>query len=219
VARRVRRYGHLGLLVETATSGEALALCAWVAASGRAARARPGLRTVLVQAEDSGAAPADVSQLARELATVVVEEAAAPAGRLVEIEVRYDGEDLTEVAERLGLEVAEVVARHAAPIYTVACLGFSRGFPYLDGLDPVLRLPRRDTPRARVPAGSVAIAAEQAGIYPQTSPGGWHLLGRTDVPLFEPDRDPPALLAPGDRVRFVPLDGPPDGSLDGSDAP
>jgi KipI family sensor histidine kinase inhibitor len=205
VARRVRRYGPLGLLVETATSGEALALCAWVAGSGRAVRARPGLRSVLVQADHEAAGSVDVTGLARDLAVAVVEEVAVPAGRLVEIGVRYDGEDLAEVAERLGLEVAEVVARHAAPTYTVACLGFSRGFPYLDGLDPVLRLPRRDTPRARVPAGSVAIAAEQAGIYPQSSPGGWHLLGRTDVPLFDPDSEPPALLAPGDHVRFVPL--------------
>jgi KipI family sensor histidine kinase inhibitor len=206
VARRVRRYGHVGLLVETATSAEALALCAWVTASGRGLHARPGLRSVLVQADDSGAGSAALSGLARDLAAAVVEDVPVAAGRLVEIGVRYDGEDLTDVAERLGVEVAEVVARHSAPTYTVACLGFSRGFPYLDGLDPVLRLPRRDTPRARVPAGSVAIAAEQAGIYPQTSPGGWHLLGRTDAVLFDPGREPPALLAPGDRVRFVPLD-------------
>jgi KipI family sensor histidine kinase inhibitor len=208
VARKVRRYGDVGLLVETRTSREALALCAWLTASGSAVRARPGLRSVLVTRAEDAAGSADLSRLARELAAAVVEEVAVPAGRLVEIGVRYDGEDLAEVAERLGLEVAEVVARHAAPTYTVACLGFSRGFPYLDGLDPTLRLPRRDTPRARVPAGSVAVAAEQAGIYPQTSPGGWHLLGRTDLPLFDPDREPPGLLAPGDRVRFVPLDVP-----------
>jgi 5-oxoprolinase (ATP-hydrolysing) subunit B len=207
VARRVRRYGDVGLLVETGTSAEALALCAWLTASGRSVRARPGLRSVLVRADDEQARSTDLAALARDLAVAVVEEVAVPDGRLVEIGVRYDGEDLGEVAERLGLEVAEVVARHSAPTYTVACLGFSRGFPYLDGLDPLLRLPRRDTPRARLPAGSVAIAADQAGIYPQTSPGGWHLLGRTDVPLFDPAREPPALLAPGDRVRFVPLDG------------
>ena len=206
MARRVRRYGDVGLLVETATSAEALALCAWVTSSGRALRARPGLRSVLVQADDARAGSDALSGLARDLAAAVVDEIPVPEGRLVEIGVRYDGEDLPEVADRLGLEAAEVVARHTAPTYTVACLGFSRGFPYLDGLDPALRLPRRDTPRARVPAGSVAIAAEQAGIYPQTSPGGWHLLGRTDVPLFDPGREPPALLAPGDRVRFVPLD-------------
>jgi KipI family sensor histidine kinase inhibitor len=128
----------------------------------------------------------------------------------VEVAVRYDGEDLPDVAARLGLEVAEVIARHAAPTYTVACLGFSRGFPYLEGLDPALRLPRRDSPRPRVPAGAVAIAADQAGIYPQAMPGGWHVLGRTDAVLFDEAVQPPALLAPGDRVRFVPL-GPPPG--------
>jgi len=202
VARRVRRYGDVGLLVETATSAEALALCAWLGASGRGVRARPGLRSVLVEPDEGSGLP-DLAGLGRDLAVAEVDERGAPEGRLVEIAVRYDGEDLPAVAERLGLEVAEVVARHTAPTYTVACLGFSRGFPYLDGLDPLLRLPRRDTPRARVPAGSVAIAAEQAGIYPQTSPGGWHLLGRTDAPLFDPGREPPALLAPGDRVRFV----------------
>jgi KipI family sensor histidine kinase inhibitor len=211
VPRRVRRYGDVGLLVETGSSAEALALCAWLAASGRSVRARPGVRSVLVRpdehrADDQRPGSTDLAALARDLAVAVVEDVAVPDGRLVEIGVHYDGEDLAEVAERLGLEVPEVVARHTAPTYTVACLGFSRGFPYLDGLDPLLRLPRRDTPRARVPAGSVAIAAEQAGIYPQTSPGGWHLLGRTDVPLFDPGREPPALLAPGDRVRFVPLD-------------
>ncbi|HYJ75870.1 MAG TPA: allophanate hydrolase subunit 1, partial [Kineosporiaceae bacterium] len=198
------RYGDVGLLVETASSAEALALCAWVAASAPGVRARPGLRSVLVERDADGAGPAEVSGLARELATASVGDIGADGGRVVEIAVRYDGEDLPSVARRLGLEVAEVVARHAAPTYTVACLGFSRGFPYLEGLDPLLRLPRRDTPRARVPAGSVAIAAEQAGIYPQASPGGWHLLGRTDAVLFDPDREPPALLAPGDRVRFVP---------------
>ncbi len=129
-----------------------------------------------------------------------------PAGRLHEIGVRYDGEDLEEVAERAGLAVEDVVARHAAPLYTVACLGFSRGFPYLEGLDPALHLPRRDSPRARVPAGSVAVAADMAGIYPRATPGGWHLLGTTDAVLFDESAEPPALLAPGDRVRFVVLD-------------
>ena len=131
--------------------------------------------------------------------------AEVPTGRVHEIAVRYDGEDLPEVARRAGLDAAEVVARHAAPLYTVACLGFSRGFPYLEGLDPVLWLPRRASPRARGPAGSVAVASEQAGIYPQATPGGWHLLGTTDAVLFDESAEPPAMLAPGDRVRFVPL--------------
>ena len=128
---------------------------------------------------------------------------APPGGRAVELPVVYDGEDLPEVAARTGLDVAEVVARHTAPEYTVACLGFTAGFAYLEGLDPALHLPRRDSPRARVPAGAVAVAGDQAGVYPRPAPGGWHLLGRTAASVFDEAADPPALLAPGDRVRFV----------------
>ncbi len=201
----MRRYGDVGHLVETSSGAQALAVCATLSASGLAVRARPGVRSVLV--EPVGADPVSAAQLRRVLAGVGPAVAPPEAGRLHEVGVRYDGEDLTGVAERTGLTVAEVVRRHAAPTYTVACLGFSRGFPYLEGLDPALRLPRRDVPRARVPAGSVAIAAEQAGIYPRATPGGWHLLGTTSAVLFDEAADPPALLAPGDRVRFVPLGG------------
>jgi KipI family sensor histidine kinase inhibitor len=200
--RRVRRYADVGLLVETPTNTEALALCAALSASGLPARGRPGLRSVLVTPEPG----ADLPALAQAVASLPADAAAARVGRLVEIAVRYDGDDLPDVAARLGLDVAEVIARHAAPTYTVACLGFSRGFPYLEGLDAVLRLPRRDSPRARVPAGAVAIAADQAGIYPQAMPGGWHVLGRTDAVLFDETAEPPCLLAPGDQVRFVPLE-------------
>jgi 5-oxoprolinase (ATP-hydrolysing) subunit B len=200
--RRVRRYADVGLLVETPTNAEALALCAALSASGLPARSRPGLRSVLVTPEPG----TDLAALAQAVGSIHADPGEAPAGQLVEIAVRYDGEDLANVAARLGLDVAEVIALHAAPTYTVACLGFSRGFPYLDGLDPVLRLPRRDSPRARVPAGAVAIAADQAGIYPQPMPGGWHVLGHTDAVLFDETAEPPALLAPGDQVRFVPLE-------------
>jgi KipI family sensor histidine kinase inhibitor len=119
--------------------------------------------------------------------------------------VRYDGGDLAEVAERTGLSRAEVVRRHTDPTYDVHFLGFVPGFAYLGPLDPALVLPRRAAPRQRVPAGSVAIAGEQTGIYPLETPGGWHLIGRTDVVLFDPARDPPNLLAAGDRVRFSPV--------------
>jgi KipI family sensor histidine kinase inhibitor len=199
-SRRVRRYPGVGLLVETPTSADALGVCAWIAASGLPLRARPGLRSVLVEPLPGAA---ELPQVARAVADAPTDAALAPSGRLLELPVRYDGEDLHAVAAAVGLAVEEVVERHAAATYTVACLGFSRGFPYLEGLDPALRLPRRATPRPRVPAGSVAIAADQAGVYPHAAPGGWHLLGRTDVPLFDPAREPPALLAPGDRVRFV----------------
>lgn len=135
-------------------------------------------------------------------------EAAAPAlaPRLHTIPVRYDGPDLEEVARRTGLAVPEVVARHTGRTYEVYLLGFVPGWAYLGDLDPRLVLPRRAEPRTRVSAGSVGIAGAQTGIYPLATPGGWHLLGRTSVTLFDPAVDPPALFAPGDHVRFVPDD-------------
>jgi KipI family sensor histidine kinase inhibitor len=118
------------------------------------------------------------------------------------IPVRYDGPDLEWVAAQTGLEPDEVVRRHAARRYTVYLLGFVPGFAYLGELDPGLVLPRRSTPRQRVAAGSVAIAGAQTGVYPLATPGGWHLIGHTALRLFDPGRDPPALLAAGDTVRF-----------------
>ncbi|MFB7734494.1 allophanate hydrolase subunit 1 [Streptomyces sp. NPDC056112] len=130
---------------------------------------------------------------------------AEPVGeRIVTLAVRYDGEDLSHVAESTGLGVGEVIARHTAPLYTVAFAGFAPGFGYLTGTDPLLRLPRRSEPRTAVPAGSVAVAGGFTGVYPRSSPGGWQLLGTTDAVLWNERRDPPALLAPGSHVRFVP---------------
>ncbi len=129
--------------------------------------------------------------------------------RIVEIPVRYGGafgEDLDTAAAQLGLASDDVIARHSAPLYTVAMIGFAPGFPYLSGLDPALALPRLATPRTRVPAGSVGIGGAQTGIYPRDSPGGWRLIGRTPLRLFDPLRTAPSLLAPGDRVRFVAID-------------
>lgn len=128
----------------------------------------------------------------------------ASRGPLVTIDVVYDGPDLQSVAARVGLTPDEVVRAHTAPEYTVAFCGFMPGFSYLVGLDARLVLPRQATPRTRVPAGSVAIAAEFTGIYPQVSPGGWHLLGTTTAKLWDDNRQPPALLPPGSRVRFLP---------------
>ena len=161
----------------------------------------PGYRTLLVVAAPDRAEALD--ELAAALPELELPPAEAVAGEPVEIPVRYDGEDLPEVAGLTGLEVDEIVRRHTAPEYTVAFLGFSPGFPYLVGLDPALEVPRRDTPRTSIPAGSVGLAGRQTGIYPTASPGGWQLIGRTDVPLFDPGRDPPALLAPGGRLRFT----------------
>ena len=135
----------------------------------------------------------------------------ALSGEILEIEVRYggaDGPDLVALADAHGLDPHEFVARHCAPTYQVAMLGFAPGFPYLLGLDVRLHSPRRSTPRVRVPAGSVAIGGAQTGIYPSELPGGWHLIGRTRIRLFDAARKPPCLLKPGDRVRFVPIDGP-----------
>ena len=126
-------------------------------------------------------------------------------GRLIEIPVRYDGPDLDEVAQRTDLTRDQVVRRHAGREYLVYFLGFAPGFAYLGDLDPCLVLPRRETPRTRVPPGSVAIAGAQTAVYPLTTPGGWHLIGRTERVMFDPIRKPPVLLAPGDRVRFEPM--------------
>jgi len=161
----------------------------------------PAYRTVLIVA-DPGQAEA-LDDLAARLPGLELPPAEAVAGETVEIPVRYDGEDLPEVAGLTGLEPDEVVRRHTAPEYTVAFLGFSPGFPYLVGLDPALQVPRRDTPRTSIPAGSVGLAGNQTGIYPTATPGGWQLIGRTEVTLFDPARDPPALLAPGTRLRFT----------------
>ena len=129
------------------------------------------------------------------------------SGKLHALPVHFggpDGPDLADVAAAAGLSEADAIARFCAPAYQVAMLGFAPGFPYLIGLDPALAMPRLATPRTRVAAGSVAIGGAQAGIYPREGPGGWRLLGRAPLDLFDPGRASPALLAPGDRVRFVP---------------
>ncbi|GAA0704375.1 5-oxoprolinase subunit PxpB [Dokdonella soli] len=130
---------------------------------------------------------------------------ALPAAAMIQIPVRYggeDGPDLAAVAAHCGLAEAEVIARHTAAGYTVAMLGFAPGFPYLLGLDPALHTPRRANPRTQVPRGSVAIGGAQTGVYPCALPGGWQLIGRTPLTLFDSARQPPCLCAPGDRVSF-----------------
>ncbi len=136
---------------------------------------------------------------------------AAEDSALHEIFVVYDGEDLAELAARHGLGIGEVIVRHSAPIYEVALLGFSPGFPYLTGLDPKLHTPRRVAPRPKVPAGSIAIGGAHTGIYSIESPGGWQLLGTTPQRIFDPSRRDPDdeamfLLRAGDRVKFVPAE-------------
>jgi KipI family sensor histidine kinase inhibitor len=132
-------------------------------------------------------------------------EVDAPDARTFEIPVTYDGPDLAEVGHLTGLGKDQIVALHSSAAYVVAFLGFAPGFAYLVGGDPLLQVPRRDEPRERVPGGSVAIAGPYSGIYPRASPGGWRLIGHTELALFDVDRRPPALLAAGDHIRFVPL--------------
>jgi KipI family sensor histidine kinase inhibitor len=161
----------------------------------------PGAATVLVAVEPGSC---DVAELGRRLAGIEV-PAGPPSASVpvLEVPVRYDGPDLADVAALAGLTSDQVIARHQSAEYEVGWLGFAPGFGYLTGLDPVLaQVPRLDTPRLSVPAGSVAIAGGLAAVYPSTSPGGWRLLGRTDIRLWDQERRPPALLAPGMRVRF-----------------
>lgn len=129
-----------------------------------------------------------------------------PLGRIVRIPVAYGGDggpDLADVAAHCGMSVDEVVHRHTQAEYVVYFIGFQPGFAYLGGLDPRLETPRRSEPRVAVPPGSVGIGGAQTGIYPLATPGGWQLIGHTGLPLFDPQAEPPTLLAPGDRVRFV----------------
>ena len=129
----------------------------------------------------------------------------ANIGRLVEIPVRYDGQDLDEVAKLTGLSKSEVIELHSSTTFTAAFAGFAPGFMYCIGLPEVLQLPRRSTPRVQVPAGSLAMADIYTAIYPLNSPGGWNLIGTTDVQMFDASAQQPSLLLPGDRVRFVPV--------------
>lgn len=159
----------------------------------------PGEQTVLVVTDPS----ADLDHLASRLPHLPLPDDAEAGAEPVEIPVVYDGEDLDEVAGLTGLSREEVVRRHSEGAYTVAYLGFSPGFGYLTGLDPALHVARRASPRTAVPAGSVAVAGPYAAVYPSRSPGGWRLLGRTRLRLWDVTRDPPSLLRPGQRVRFV----------------
>jgi KipI family sensor histidine kinase inhibitor len=159
----------------------------------------PAARTLLVRFDP---AVTDAGRLGAVLRQVSPVDSRRPDSGEVVIPVVYDGEDLAEVASETGLSAAEVVARHSAGEYVSAFCGFAPGFAYLSGADPVLHVSRRSSPRTRIPPGSVAIAGEYSAVYPSASPGGWRLLGRTEVPVWDVERDPPNLLPPGTRVRF-----------------
>lgn len=197
---RVIQYGERALLLEVANHVEALALYEKYELTPPEGLVDivPAAATVLVVFETEDHARA-ASAVVREK-TVSTENRVERA--LVEIPVVYDGEDLHEVATALLMSVDEVVERHQAAEYLVAFTGFVPGFAYLAGLDTRLHMPRRDVPRTRVPAGSVAIAGDFTAVYPRQSPGGWQLLGHTDLAMWDIDRQPPAVLQPGTRVRF-----------------
>lgn len=201
---QIRPAGRHALLLELADLDEAQRWYVELQARREAGDLRatdlvPGARTVLLDGLE------DVAEVADHLRawTATHDPRAVPTQRSVEIPVRYDGPDLAEVAERWGMSTQDAVATHTGTAYTVAFCGFSPGFAYLAGLPDRLAVPRRVTPRTRVPAGSVGLAGTWCGVYPKESPGGWALVGRTDLSLFDLERDPPALLTPGTTVRFV----------------
>jgi KipI family sensor histidine kinase inhibitor len=192
--------GPDAVLVEVGSAREAARLYAEVRAADLAVRdVVPAARTLLLDGID------DRDAVTRFLAgcDLGAENAPAPAQDPVELPVRYDGPDLDDVARHWGMTRDEAVATHTGTVFTVAFLGFAPGFAYCTGLPDGLAVPRLDSPRQRVEPGSVGVAGEFTGVYPSASPGGWRLLGRTDARLWQPDRDPPALLTPGDTVRFV----------------
>lgn len=198
-------YGQSAVLVELAAARDVLPLRDALVAQGHPAvlAVVPAARTVLVEFDPDVAPVTELHNLIRHCASAPAGSAARRSDPPVELAVRYDGADLESVARECGLGVEEVIRRHCAADYTVQFCGFAPGFGYLSGLDPALRLPRLASPRAAVPAGSVAIAGEFTGVYPRSSPGGWLLLGRTDAVLFDLDRRPPALLRPGLAVRLT----------------
>lgn len=218
-APRFRPQGECGVVVEL---GDAIdeAVNARVHALAQAVRERlaaeveevvPGYRALLVVHDPLRVPRAGLVRRLRALAAGLPEAPAAAPPRVVRIPVRYGGAfgpDLDEAARLCGLSPEELVARHTAPLYRVHLLGFTPGFPYLGGLDPRIAVPRLAEPRTRIPPGSVAIGGGQTGIYPVESPGGWRILGRTPLRLFDPAPGAarPFLLAAGDGLRFQAVD-------------
>ena len=167
----------------------------------------PAYASILIDFDPLAIGRGDLQNAAEDLFAQSL-AAPLPEPRMVEIPVAYGGEygpDLEEVSVLTGHTPDEVIAIHSEAEYLVYFLGFSPGFPYLGGLTESIAVPRLETPRRRVPAGSVAIGGRQTGVYPVASPGGWRIIGRTPLGLFQPDADPPVLLRMGDHVRFVPM--------------
>jgi KipI family sensor histidine kinase inhibitor len=160
----------------------------------------PAARTVLVVVDP---AVTSLAALAQALSATAPRTGRREHGELVEVPVVYDGEDLAEAAALLGWDAPELVDRHTSAQWSVAFCGFAPGFGYLASPDWTVEAPRRSSPRTKVPPGSVALAGEFSGVYPRESPGGWQLIGRTRLAVFDLSREPAALLRPGVRVRFV----------------
>jgi len=205
----IRPFGEAALLVDTASADRAQALTAELQLDPipGVTAAIPGLQSLLVELDPLASDPEAVREAVMTRLAGVTERAVAT--RLRTIPVVYGGEmgpDLGDVAALTGMSEGEVVDRHAAAELRVLFDGFAPGFAYLGDLPVELRVPRLDTPRTRTPAGSVAIAGPMSGVYPATLPGGWRVIGRTPVALFDPRRDPPAYVMPGDRVRFQRID-------------
>lgn len=190
------------LLVELADLDQTLALLASLQRDPPPGVAElvPAARTILVHFRPVATSAA---ALVRAIAARDLSQRVERSNILVEIPVRYDGEDLAEVAQLLGITPAEVVRRHTGSEYTVAFTGFAPGFAYLSGGHPSFDVPRRSTPRTRIPAGAVGLAGTFSGVYPQASPGGWQIIGVTPVAMWDLNREQPALLQPGYRVRFI----------------
>jgi KipI family sensor histidine kinase inhibitor len=193
------------LLVELADLDETLALFASLEADPVEGIEDmvPAARTLMIRFRPE---KLTVEMLAGVIARRDLSARVAPSDKLVEIPVRYDGEDLADVAGLTGLSVEEVIRRHTESEFTVAFCGFAPGFGYLVGGDPALHVPRRQSPRTKIPAGSVALAGAFSGVYPQASPGGWQIIGTTPETMWDLSRDPPALFQPGHRVRFFDLE-------------
>lgn len=201
----VRPYGDRALLLDVGTTADVVAWSAAVrgAAIPGVVDVVPAAATVLLVLAEPAGTRRVRTHLDDVLAAGVAAAAPALSGTEVEIPVVYDGPDLDDVARHTGLSVDEVVAAHTGRSWTAAFGGFAPGFTYLTGGDERLSVPRRDSARSRVPAGSVALAGDMSAVYPSESPGGWQLVGRTSATMWDLDRDPAALVAPGDTVRFV----------------
>ncbi len=196
-------YGDQGVLVQCRDLKSAMALRGWLEMHPVVGQREiiPAARTVLIRLDGGSDPSALAGQLpSPELLVQAEPEIPVPA---ITIEVIYDGPDLAQVADFTGLAVRDIIRLHTTSPWVVAFTGFMPGFGYLTGGDPRLAVPRRHDPRPRVPAGAVGLAGEFSGVYPQSSPGGWQLLGRTDAVLWDERRNPPALFVPGTTVHFV----------------